>query len=191
MITFRTFFLQERRIERPFVFTHGRYNPPTAGHIKHMQAVNDYAKSVGSDYVVYTSQTVDNKKNPLTPEEKITYIQQALPGINIAPAKNMFAVLEDIINKGKYNKVIYFAGSDYFEDPKEAKLFDQMKKYATASGITVEAMQSGMREKGISGTALRSAVKADDFQMFADASPQQVSIDSVKEIFNIIKGRLK
>ena len=59
MLTFRKFLLTEQ-VNKPFVFAFGRYNPPTKGHIKHMEAVKDYANRVHGDYVVYTSQTINS-----------------------------------------------------------------------------------------------------------------------------------
>ena len=48
------------------VFTFGRMNPPTTGHLKLIKKVMMVAKRVGGTPVVYPSKTEDNKKNPLS-----------------------------------------------------------------------------------------------------------------------------
>ena len=54
------------------VFTFGRFNPPTTGHEKLIQAL---AKQSG-DMFVYPSHSQDPKKNPLPHSRKVAYMRK-------------------------------------------------------------------------------------------------------------------
>lgn len=176
-----------------FVYCFGRYSPTTRGHIAHFQAVQSIAKKMGAPYCIYTSKTFDNKKNPVPVDEKIAYIQKALPGVNIAPAVNMFKLLDELIPQG-YKKIIYVAGGDYFEEgSEENKLFSRMLPYAQQNGIELQVVSSGDRTPGISGSDLRKAVIAGDFETFKAASPLgigRITEDDVRHIFDISRQNL-
>ncbi len=49
--------------DKHMVFSFGRFNPPTVGHEKLLDAVAKVAR--GSKYMVFASQSNDAKKNPL------------------------------------------------------------------------------------------------------------------------------
>ena len=56
--------------------TFGRFNPPTIGHEKLLDAV---AKEGVDSYRIYPSRTVDPKKNPLEPEIKVKFMNEMYP----------------------------------------------------------------------------------------------------------------
>jgi hypothetical protein len=168
MKTFKQFLAEQEN--DTFVYCFGRYSPTTRGHIAHFQAIKNFAEQNNIPYMVYTSKTVDNKKNPIPVDAKIAYIKKAMPDLNIAPASNMFKLLDELIPQG-YKKIIYFAGGDYFDDAGEQQLFTRMQKYAADQGVELSAMSSGDRTPGISGSDLRKAVTNGDFDTFAKASP--------------------
>jgi nicotinamide mononucleotide adenylyltransferase len=155
---------------KSIAYCFGRYSPVTRGHIEHIQAVIDYAKEFKMEYGVYTSNTMDIKKNPLPPHIKIDYIQKAIPGVTVGRAVNMFTLLDELISK-HYTNIVYFAGSDYFDDPVQKTMFDRLTAHALKSGVTLTSISSGNRTEGISGTALRNAVLQNDFTTFYKASP--------------------
>lgn len=192
MKTFKQFLIESE--SDTFVYCFGRYSPTTKGHIAHFQAVQSIAKKMGAPYCIYTSKTFDNKKNPVPVDEKIAYIQKALPGVNIAPAVNMFKLLDELIPRG-FKKIIYVAGGDYFEEgSEENKLFSRMIPYAEQNGIQLEAVSSGDRTPGISGSDLRKAVITNDFPTFLEASPigiGNITETDVRMMFNICKNNLK
>ena len=55
----------------------GRFNPPTAGHEKLLQQAEKVA--AGGDLKIYPSRTVDNKKNPIDPDMKVSYMRKMFP----------------------------------------------------------------------------------------------------------------
>lgn len=191
MITFKQF-LQEQQ-NKGFVFCFGRYSPPTRGHIFHFNIVKEFAEQNRSDYVVYVSKTFDNKKNPIPIDEKISYIKKAIPDLHIQPATNMFGILGDIIEQGRYSNIIYIAGGDYFSNPAERAMLDRLTAEAEKAGIAMSVKSSGERTPGVSGTSLRQAVINNDFKTFLQVSPigiGNVNADDVKHMFELTKQGL-
>lgn len=192
MITLKQYLLEESA--HTLVFAFGRYSPPTRGHIQHFQTIKQYAEQQNYPYMIYVSNTIDNKKNPVPVIAKIAYIKKAIPNIRIAPAQNMFQIVDAVAQKGQYDKLIYFAGGDYFTDATEKQLFDRLQKFATSKGITLEVKSTGERTEGISGTALRNAVRINDFETFLKASPVDIgrlTQDDAYHMFELTRQGLK
>ena len=62
------------------VFTFGRFNPPTIGHEKVMEALAaEQKKNAGSMMYVYASQSQNAKKDPLPYAKKIAYMKKMFP----------------------------------------------------------------------------------------------------------------
>ena len=55
----------------------GRFNPPTIGHEKLINAAENAAK--GDDFKIYVSQSQDKLKNPLGYSEKVNFIKEMFP----------------------------------------------------------------------------------------------------------------
>ena len=55
----------------------GRFNPPTIGHEKLMDATAKVAR--GGTYRIYATQTTDSKKNPLDYTAKVKYMRKTFP----------------------------------------------------------------------------------------------------------------
>lgn len=191
MKTFKQFLAEQN--SDTYVFCFGRYSPPSRGHIKHFQAIKAFAEKNNVPYCVYTSKTVDNKKNPVPVDAKIAYIKRAIPDLQIAPASNMFKLLDELIPQG-YKKIVYFAGGDYFDEgSEENKMFSRLISYAQEQDVELTAMSSGDRTPGISGSDLRKAVINGDFATFTQASPIGVgnlTEEDAKQMFEICHNTL-
>ena len=61
------------------VFTFGRFNPPTIGHQKLLQAVQKVARQKGGDAHIFGSYSQDNKKNPLRHKSKMKSLKEMFP----------------------------------------------------------------------------------------------------------------
>ena len=61
------------------VFVFGRFNPPTIGHEKLLNALTATAQREGGKALVYTSSTQDAKKNPLSKNQIFQYLAKAFP----------------------------------------------------------------------------------------------------------------
>ena len=57
--------------KKPIIFTIGRMNPPTSGHLKLIQTLMEKALELGEEKIyIILSHTQDNKKNPLVCDKK-------------------------------------------------------------------------------------------------------------------------
>ena len=59
---------------KTIVLVFGRFNPPTVGHELLIKVVKKVASNNNADYAIYVSRTQDKKKNPLSVERKIHYL---------------------------------------------------------------------------------------------------------------------
>ena len=183
------------------VFTFGRYQPPTKGHLRVWEKVAD---TEGDAHYIYTSHTKDKKRNPLDYNTKIGLIKSALKEHNInaevidSEAKTIIDVVVDIANKG-YNNLIFVGGSDRLDD-----MVSLIRKYndkPNAEGNSyhfdsIEGVSAGERDpdsdnvEGISGTKLRQMAIDGDFEgfknnlAFSDES-------TIKEVMELIKTSIK
>ncbi len=62
------------------VFAWGRFNPPTIGHEKLLQAVEKIA--AGDDFLIYPTHTQDKKKNPLDSKTKSDVMKKMFPSMS-------------------------------------------------------------------------------------------------------------
>lgn len=184
--------------KRTLVFTFGRYNPPTKGHIHHFQKLIELAQphdiAYPTDACVFVSPTCDNVRNPVTVEERTAYIRKAMPDLIVGVAQDMFRVIEQIAEKGRYTRVRYVVGRDYFFDPAGVSMIGRLGRFADDRNLAFDAMCSGDRVPGISGTELREAAMDQNFERFAAASPIGVgdlTEQDARHMFELVQRGLK
>jgi hypothetical protein len=184
---------------KKIVFAFGRYNPPTTGHAELITYTVKLAQRTGADHRIYTSQSHDPSKNPLSAAQKIGFLRQIFPGVNFVadPAmKTAFAICKKLVDEG-YEDVTFVVGDDRVAEfksalgkyvkPKTAKDFDPKKHYPFKK---FQVVSSGSRKQGISGTALRAAVRKGDFATFAKASAARDKT-LARKIFTATRAQLK
>lgn len=64
------------------IFVFGRMNPPTAGHELLINHAHEIAEKENRELFVFISRSQDNKKNPLTHEQKLSILDSVFPEIN-------------------------------------------------------------------------------------------------------------
>lgn len=172
--------------EKKVVFQYGRFNPPTKGHKENIDFGVSYAKKNNSKYILFSSQSSDKKKNPLSFDTKTKWLSKMM-NVNVNTDKSLkspFHILEEL---GKtYSHVTFVVGED------RVKEFNtRMNIYAKDWGInTFEVIESGKRTKGVSGTDMREYVKNNDIKSFSENIPNTLSKDDIEELFNDVKKGL-
>ena len=183
------------------VFTFGRYQPPTKGHLKVWKKVGD---TEGDAHYIYTSHTKDKKKNPLDYNTKVGLIESALKENSInaevveSEAKTIIDVVVDIANKG-FTDIIFVGGSDRLNDIVTLiqKYNDVPNKEGNSYHFdTIEGVSAGERDpdsdslEGVSGTKIRQFALDNDFESFKNNLA--FSDESIaKEVMKIIKSNIK
>ena len=80
--------------EKRAVFTFGRFNPPTTGHQKLIDAVKNTAKKQGGEHHIFASHSQDKAKNPLGFDEKVGFMKKMYPKTNINSSHTVRTVLD-------------------------------------------------------------------------------------------------
>ena len=156
------------------VVVFGRFNPPTVGHEKLLKRAAKEADKRGYELRIYPSRSQDAKKNPLTPQMKISYMRQMFPDyadsiIDDKGSKTIFNVLTGANEEGHKNMII-MVGQDRLGEFQglshkyngELYTYDQL-----------EVVSAGDRDPdsddvtGMSASKLRLAAAEGDFVKFA------------------------
>lgn len=177
--------------EKSIVFTFGRFNPPTIGHAKLINKVKELGK--GQTIEIFMSQTQDNKKNPLSFDEKLGFMKQAFD-VPISTDKKLvspFHVLEMLSDDG-WKNVTMVVGSD-----RVGNFRKQMTPYVGATSgklqlkfNTFRVISAGERDakdvNGVSSSKLREFVVADDYNNFKLGVPKGID---PKKLFSILRNK--
>ena len=97
----------------PLTVVFGRFNPPTVGHKKLLDAAKKAAGK--SNLKIYPSRTQDAKKNPYDPDEKVDVMRQMFPDhaesiVNDPNSKTIFDVLKQAHQDGHSSIKIVVGG---------------------------------------------------------------------------------
>ena len=174
----------------------GRFNPPTAGHEKLLQAARK--ASAGGALKIYPSRTQDPKKNPLDPDMKISYMKKMFPDfeeeiINDAEMVSIFDVLTTASEDG-YKNVNIIVGAD-----RQAEFENLATKYngELYDFDNIRVISAGVRDadaagvEGMSASKLRKAVADDDFKSFKSGMPKGVKDADTQAIFDAVRTGMK
>ena len=136
----------------------GRFNPPTAGHEKLLQAAEK--ASAGGDLKIYPSRTVEPKKNPIDPDMKVSYMRKMFPQfedeiINDPEMRSIFNVLIAASEEG-YKSINIVVGADRLgEFESLATKYNGSEYFDFPDGI--KTISAGPREddaEGVEGISL-------------------------------------
>ena len=174
----------------------GRFNPPTIGHEKLLQAAKKAA--AGGDLKIYPSRTQDNKKNPLDPDMKVSYMRKMFPDfdeqiINDPDMRSIFDVLTAASEEG-YKNINIVVGAD-----RQAEFDNLAQKYngELYDFDLIRVISAGVRDadaegvEGMSASKLRKAVVDDDFDGFKRGLPKGIDDGDRAALFNAVRQGMK
>jgi len=178
-------FLTEGK-DKGAVFTFGRFNPPTAGHGK---LVDKLLKATKGGYkpVIYTSHTIDPRKNPLSYKDKIKWLRKFFKKVTVVdtPAGTIFFIVTDLYDKG-FNHIRMVVGSDRVGE------FDKLINHYNGSYgrhghynfEKIEVVSAGERDpdaddvSGMSASKMRMFADKGDFDEFSKGVPSRNKRDA-------------
>ncbi len=175
--------------DKTIVFTFGRFNPFTKGHELLWDAVTKEAKKRRADSCIYTSWSVNEKKNPLPTKDKIYYMRKVVDRKTRVSdddsLRNTQQIAKDLIAKG-YTKIVLVVGADRLSD------FEAMKKQVQdfSDGVTsieIVSFSGKSRVGNYSGTKMRNYAKDDDFEGFYGDLPNAINKKEAQEMFQKVK----
>ena len=180
----------------PLTVTFGRFNPPTVGHQKLLDAAK---KAAGKGSLrIYPSRSHDPKKNPYDPDEKIDVMKQMYPDhagniVNDPNSKTIFDVLKQAYEDGFSSVKIVVGG-------------DRVKEFTKLSGdyngklydfSDVETVSAGDRDpdaegvEGMSASKMRKAAMEDDFETYRTGIPDVIDDKTAKMMMTNLKKRMQ
>ena len=173
----------------------GRFNPPTVGHEKLLDATKRQAK--GGDYKIYPSRSEDPKKNPLSPDEKISYMRKMYPThderiVNDEDMRSIFDVLKKA-NEDGYSNVNIMVGADRQSEFEKLATKYNGELYDFGE---INVVSAGERDpdaegvEGMSASKLRKAAVDGDFSAFKTGVPKALDDESAEKLFNTIRKKM-
>jgi len=183
MKTFRSI-VQEAAQPKSRVLLFGRMNPITKGHEENVNAAHKIAEKHGGDLHVIASHSHDPKKNPLSPEQKMTHLKRAFghlsnthvgtsskeePTILHQASKAHAAGVKHLVIAGGgdraagYHKLLH----DYNGVKGKSHGYYKFDK------ISIE--NTGERKEGVSGTDMRKHAAAGHFDKFRAGLPSKIA----------------
>ena len=174
----------------------GRFNPPTAGHEKLLQAAKKAA--AGGDLKIYPSRTQDNNKNPIDPDMKVSYMRKMFPDfeeqiVNDPEMRSIFNVLTTASEEG-YRSINIVVGADRLGEFENLAMKYNGDLYDFEEIKTISA---GPREddaegiEGVSSSKQRKAVMDDDYQAFRKGLPKSVDDADGQALFDAVRTGMK
>ena len=165
------------------VFAWGRFNPPTTGHGKLIDATGKQQKNnAGSKMYIFSSHSQDPKKNPLPHSKKIAYMRKMFPkyakSIIANKQKTLFQIAVFLHDEG-HRAIVMVAGSDRVAEFE--KLLNEYNGVESRHGYygfdNIEVVSAGERDpdaegiEGMSASKMRAAAVDGDFDSFEMGLP--------------------
>ena len=171
----------------------GRFNPPTVGHEKLLQAAEKAAQ--GGDLKIYPSRTQDAKKNPLDPDMKVSFMRKMFPKyeeqiVNDSEMISIFNVLTTAYEEG-YKNVNIIVGAD-----RQAEFENLANKYNKDlyDFKQIRVISAGVRDadaegvEGMSASKMRKAVTDDNYEAFKQGTPKGLNDGEVRSLYDAVRA---
>ncbi len=184
------------------VFVFGRFNPPTIGHGKLLNALTATAQREGGKALVFTSSTQDAKKNPLTKAQIFKYMKKAFPKEkkHFQTRSTTRTALEVAVElHGKYDKLVMVVGSDRVAD--FSSLLNTYNGVKSKHGFyeykEIDIVSAGERDPdaegatGMSASKMRAAAVKGDFDSFKSGLPDIMKDIDAKKMFNDVRAGMR
>lgn len=172
------------------VFTVVRCNPPTLGHKKVCDTVAQLATTLGCDFKLFTTKSHDAKRNPLTVEDKIYFLEHLIPEYEFLTTVNPFSACRELAAMG-YDSATLVVGEDRGLD-----LVVQLKKYIghhdKEHDIGLKDVEGYVVERSstdYSSSATRAFVVEGNFESFRKQVPN-ADLSVITELYDKIRRKL-
>ena len=186
----------EEKGDNPITIAFGRFNPPTIGHGKLLDAAKKAA--AGGEMKIYPSRSQDEKKNPLDPDMKVSYMKKLFPDyeeniINDSEMKTIFDVLTTANDDG-FRNVNIIVGAD-----RQAEFENLATKYngELYDFDTIRVISAGVRDadaegvEGMSASKMRKAVADGDYNAFKRGLPKGTKDADTQAVYDAVRTGMK
>ena len=182
-------------------FAFGRMNPPTSGHQKLVEKMDEVAKEKGGKVHLVVSHSHDSEKNPLSTEDKLKHVKRFFLDTHVESSSKEHPTflhhLSKLYDQG-HKSVTMVAGSDRVEEYKN--LIDKYNGVKSGHGYfnfdKHEVVSSGERDpdaegtEGMSASKMRKHAKEGNLGEFKKGIPSHVSDKHAKEMYDDVRKGL-
>jgi len=183
---------------KTFVFTFGRFQPPTSGHQRLVEKLSSVASREGVTGLLYGSKTQDSKKNPFPFAIKRKWLQRFFGKSVTVPTDSSVITVFDALNKFQdqgATKVILVIGGDRVEEMKKmvTPYTNGSKPPDKSYSFKFSVESAGERDPdaegvvGMSASKMREAVTTGNFEAFKKGIPTTANEGAAKEMWNDLK----
>lgn len=169
------------------IFTYARMNPPTDGHRRVVERIQQIAAERGGVARVYLSETHDQDRNPLDKDTKLSLARKAFPNVDIRSAKTVFEAGQDVAIGGDVDAVM-IVGEDRLHGFTKA-----LTAYVGTDDLplkSIEILAIDRTDDDVSATKARIAAQSNDWVAFQAMSP--TSDESVtRELFHAVRNGME
>ena len=173
----------------------GRFNPPTVGHKKLLDAAAQV--SGNGDMRVYPSRSQDPKKNPLDPDEKANLMRKMFPDhkdsiINDGDVRTIFDAMK-IADQEGYKNVNIVVGSDRVTefDNLAQKYNGKLYNFDDIEVISAGERDDGEGVSGMSASKMRKAAAEEDFDTFRKGVPEVIDDKMARTIMRTVRNAME
>jgi hypothetical protein len=200
MKSFKNYFAEQTE-DKTAVIAYGRYNPPTTGHQKLIDILEEVASKNNAEALLVPSHTQDAIKNPLSYTEKEEILREMRDSASIlSQGKTLISLLQFLQQQG-YTRIIHIAGSDRI--PEYQKLIEKYNGKPDKKGdipfsfSRYEFVSAGERDpdsedvEGMSASKLRSLAAEGNLDAFKQGMSSRVNDNLKEKTFNKLRERNK
>lgn len=174
------------------VMAFGRFNPPTTGHALLVHAAEQMGLANNAKVIIYVSRTQDKTKNPLTPEQKVSYLQEMFPGVDfrVSMASPSTVIGEARLLSQLYGNLVMVAGGDRADEFRHL-LEDYNGEEYTFESIRV--VSSGDRDpdsasaSGMSASKMRDFARRGNLEAFVSGVKPYLTEQSAERMYNDVR----
>jgi predicted ABC-type ATPase len=193
---FKDFLTEKKEVHAVMAF--GRLNPPTVGHEKLVNKVQDIAKKVGGSAHIVVSHSQDPEKNPLSSEQKLKHAKRAFPGVNVSASDkespNFLSHATKLYKQG-VTHLHMVGGQDRVDE--YHKILHKYNGVKAAHGHFnfkhIEVHSAGDRDpdsegvEGMSASKMREHASKGNFKEFRKGVPSKMSDAHAKDMYNDVR----
>ena len=189
---------EDTQTHKPVVMAFGRMNPPTIGHEKLVNRVQQIAHDYNAPHHIIISHSVDAKKNPLDVRRKLIHAKRFFPGANIETSDKehpTFLQHAARLNQMGHDHLVMVAGSDRIpEYEKKLQQYNGVGPGKLYNFKKIEVKSAGQRDpdaegaEGMSASKMREHAQNNDFNSFKQGVPPHVPEKHAKELFRDVRS---
>jgi len=189
-------FLKEEANRKSAVYTVGRFNPPTFGHENLIRQVYEAAKKMKATGFVFPTHTQDNKKNPLSIDEKMKVLKSSSKYKKLfkkldRSMANPYGALNWLVENG-YNDIHLISGDDRGNEYQRIQQYANKTFGDTVSfnPLSISRQSQKVSGKVVSGSLMRKFAMDDDYDSFRAGLPSWVDRKVGVWVFGLVQDRL-